>query len=256
MTWRHLAASVTGRSHLARKEPGQDYCRAGIIQISNHEFFIGLAADGAGSTVHGGIGAEIACETLYSAIIESLGKSPGISPVTKDEACDWISQARGVIGERAGKDRQPMRDYACTLLGVIARDNGAVFFQIGDGGIVINQEDSYRTVFWPDQGEYANTTFFITDEKYLDHIRFEQSSEIPKEIAVFTDGLQNLVLSFSQKSVHAGFFKPLFTALTQKPDNPFTGLTQHLKNLLSRTDISERSDDDKTLILAVRLPAE
>lgn len=254
MTWRHLAASVTGRSHLSRNEPGQDYCRAGSIQISDHDFFIGLAADGAGSTVHGGIGAEIACETIYSAIIGAVKESPDIASITKDTVCSWVETARKEIEQRAENDHQPFRDYACTLLGAVAGDDGTVFFQIGDGGIVAADGETYRTIFWPDQGEYANTTFFVTDEKYLGHVMFGQSADIPQAIAVFTDGLQNLVLSFSQKSVHAGFFKPLFTVLMQKPDTQFTGLSQHLKNLLSRADISERSDDDKTLILAVRLP--
>jgi len=253
MTWNHLAASVTGRSHHLRNEPGQDYCRAGVIQISSHEFFIGLAADGAGSTVHGGVGAEIACETMYSAIISAIQEGRPLSEIKNEEIYGWVSHARDAIGARAKGDKQPLRDYACTLLGTIAGDDHTICFQIGDGGIVMADGDSYRTVFWPEQGEYANTTFFVSDEAYLDHIRIEHREPSTGEIALFTDGLQNLVLSFSRKSVHDGFFRPLFTVLKQKPDNEFTGLSLHLKNLLTRNDINERSDDDKTLILAVRV---
>ena len=72
MTWKHLSLSVTGKSHSDRNEPGQDYCRTGVVRFADRDFFIGLAADGAGSTTNGGVGAEIACETLYLLILSMI----------------------------------------------------------------------------------------------------------------------------------------------------------------------------------------
>ena len=76
----------------------------------------------------------------------------------------------------------------------------------------------------------------------------------PEKIALFTDGLQNLVLSYANKTAHAGFFTPLFEALKKDPDNRLWISPRQLDHFLSRDDINERSDDDKTLILAVYLP--
>ena len=72
----------------------------------------------------------------------------------------------------------------------------ALFFQIGDGCIVFGDKTGYSTVFWPEQGEYANMTYFVTDDDFLEHIRIDHKVSPPEEIAVFTDGLQNLVSHF------------------------------------------------------------
>ncbi|MFZ1957510.1 MAG: PP2C family serine/threonine-protein phosphatase [Methanoregula sp.] len=254
MTWKHLSLSVTGKSHSDRNEPGQDYCRTGAIRFSDRDFFIGLAADGAGSTTHGGTGAEIVCEMLYLQILSAIRKREDISSVTNDEIKAWVSASREAIVARAQGDGRRVKDYACTLIGVVVADNDALFFQIGDGCIVVGDKAGYRTVFWPDQGEYANMTFFVSDDDFLEHTRIAREETPPDEIALFTDGLQNLVLSFSTRTVHEGFFRPLFTALRKKPENGSADLTKHLNALLSRDDVNARSDDDKTLILAVNVP--
>jgi hypothetical protein len=255
MSWTHLSLSVTGKSHSDRNEPGQDYCRAGAVTFAERDFFIGLAADGAGSTTRGGTGAEIACETLYHQILAAIRKGDPPSRVTDDEIRTWISTSREAILARAQDDGQRLREYACTLIGVVLSDDYALCFQIGDGCIVTGDDTGYHTVFWPEQGEYANTTFFVTDEDFLDHIRIDRREKLPGEIALFTDGLQNLVLSFSTRTVHEGFFRPLFTALRKNSKNgDEVDLTTHLMALLSSDDVNARSDDDKTLVLAVNIP--
>ncbi|MGA2162001.1 MAG: PP2C family serine/threonine-protein phosphatase [Methanoregula sp.] len=255
MTWKHLSLSVTGKSHSDRNEPGQDYSRTGVLRFSDRDFFIGLAADGAGSTTHGGVGAEIACETLYLQILSVIRERDNISSVTDDDVRDWISASREAIAARAEGNGRRIKDYACTLIGVVATSDHVLYFQIGDGCIVTGDGAGYRTIFWPEQGEYANTTYFVSDDTLPEHIKIEHQNTVPDEIALFTDGLQNLVLSFSTRTVHDGFFLPLFTALRKNPDNGFADLTTHLTALLSRDDINARSDDDKTLILAVNVPS-
>jgi hypothetical protein len=251
MTWKVTSSSVTGSSHADRGERGQDCCRAGTLQLAEHEFFIGLAADGAGSTTDGGRGAEIACGTTYSCIADTLRQATGLALITDQEIQDWVAAVRAAIDTEAGGAGKRPRDYACTLIGAVAGQSHAIFFQIGDGAIVIRNGTEYETIFWPEQGEYANTTFFVTDETFPEHLGIVHRDTIPEEIALFTDGLQNLVLSFSQKKAHDGFFRPLFGALRVHPAGDFSDFSRQLETFLLREDISARSDDDKTLILAV-----
>jgi hypothetical protein len=250
MRWKHASASVTGKSHSNRGEEGQDACRAGIVHLPDAEFFIGIAADGAGSTTEGGRGAEIACGTLFLRIAAALQEQGSLTTITEDDVRTWVTAAREAIAADAQEQEKRLREYACTVLGAAAGNGRALFFQIGDGAIVTGHKDAFEAVFWPDQGEYANTTFFITDEQYLDRLRIV-SSDTPEEIALFTDGLQNLVLSFSQKKAHAGFFVPLFSALQNSPGDGSGFFSDQLKSFLSRDDISMRSDDDRTLVLAM-----
>ena len=66
MRWKVTTSTVTGKAHTdPRRERARTTSRAGTIRLADTEFFIGIAADGAGSTTDGGRGAEIACETLY-----------------------------------------------------------------------------------------------------------------------------------------------------------------------------------------------
>ncbi|MCK9632243.1 MAG: protein phosphatase 2C domain-containing protein [Methanoregula sp.] len=253
MIWKSTASSVTGRSHLDRSESGQDYSRAGSIRIADGEYFIGLAADGAGSTTEGGRGAEVACETVWGCIINCLRHDGDLLNISDDEIRGWVTTSRDAIAAEATGNGKRMKDYACTLLGAVTGNDHTVFFQIGDGAIVVSAGEDYQTIFWPEQGEYANTTFFVSDEAYLERLRILHAPTSPTEIALFTDGLQNLVLSFSQKKAHAGFFRPLFEALRRDPGNEFSDFSGQLGRFLLRDDISTRSDDDKTLVLAVQV---
>jgi hypothetical protein len=200
------------------------------------------------------VGAEIACETLYLRILSVIREGNSISSVTDDDVRAWVTACRETIATRAEGNDQRIKDYACTLIGVVATNDHTLYFQIGDGCIVTGDGAGYRTIFWPEQGEYANTTYFVSDDTFLTHVKIERHEAAPDEIALFTDGLQNLVLSFSTRTVHDGFFRPLFAALRKKPDNGFADLTIHLTALLSCDDVNARSDDDKTLILAVNVP--
>ena len=253
MSWKHAGSTVTGRSHADRGEHGQDYHRAGTLQITDTAYFIGLVADGAGSTTDGGRGAEIACGTVWSAIVESLRGALDPATFPDETVQGWAAAARDAIcTEAAAAGRRP-RDYACTLLGAVAAPAGAVFFQIGDGAIVVRAAEEYATIFWPEQGEYANTTFFLSDEEYAEHLMIHRSETAPREIALFTDGLQTLALSFAVKKAHPGFFQPLFDAVRKDPGNDFSTISRQLDRFLLRDDVSARSDDDKTLVLAVRV---
>lgn len=253
MRWTSTHASVTGKAHTDRGEGGQDSSRAGTARAGSAEFFIGLAADGAGSTADGGRGAEIACDTLYGLIAGALEEECGLSGITDEKIKNWITASREAIAAEAEKSGKRLREFACTVLGSVAGNGRAVFFQIGDGAIVAGRGTEYDTIFWPEQGEYANTTYFITDEDYNNHLHISHT-ESPDEIALFTDGLQNLVLSFSQKKAHAGFFRPLFEALRNDPDDGTDRFSGMLATFLCREDIGARSDDDKTLVLAMRIP--
>jgi hypothetical protein len=251
MRWKTAHASVTGTAHSSRGEAGQDACRAVTVQFADTDWFIGIVADGAGSTTDGGRGAEIACQLIADRITGSLRAALDLSKITDDDVRAWVTAARDAVAREAATRSKNLREYASTVIGVVAGGGRAIFFQLGDGAIVTGPGPAYRTVFWPEQGEYANTTFFLTDETYLQNLKILHDDE-PDGIALFTDGLQSLALSFAKKEAHAGFFAPLFLAAQKEPADGIVTFPQALAAFLRRDDISARSDDDKTLVLAVR----
>ena len=54
----------------------------------------------------------------------------------------------------------------------------------------------------PARGEYANETYFITMEEYLDLIACNHSQHA-QELILFTDGVQNELIDFSNKRPRA-----------------------------------------------------
>jgi hypothetical protein len=143
-----------------------------------------------------------------------------------------------------------LREFACTLLAAIVGNQGAVFSQLGDGAIIYRDGERYQTAFWPQNGEFANSTFFLTGQDFERNLMCRSVAGDFDEFAVFTDGLQPLALHYASRSVHGPFFEPMFAALRSEP-TPET-LESPLRIFLNSESINERTDDDKTLVLATR----
>src|SRR5208282_2256447 len=107
-------------------------------------------------------------------------------------------------------------------------------------------------IFWPQSGEYANTTCFLTDPHYETEMAFFFEDERVDQVALFTDGLQMLALNYAEKTGHSPFFLPLFQKLADAPSSE--ELVEPLNRFLDSPRVNERTDDDKTLVLAVRCP--
>ncbi|MCI0335258.1 MAG: protein phosphatase 2C domain-containing protein [Planctomycetes bacterium] len=107
-----------------------------------------------------------------------------------------------------------------------------------------------RSIFWPQSGEYANTTNVLTSDDYRDRLDFLAIKTGCSNFALLTDGLERLALSFTQQTPHAPFFEPLFKALRTSGD--LAGLSEGLRKFLASESVQLRSDDDKTLIIATR----
>lgn len=252
MRWRYIASKVVGTSHIANSEPCQDHFEVGNIG-SRDEVFFAFVSDGAGSAICGGRGAEITCKAASQFLANlSLEQCCNVQETQILEIFDAIVSS---IDITAKEEKLLPKDFACTFLGVILSESGSAFIQIGDGAIVtkFDGRENFDTVFWPDNGEYANTTCFVSDDNALASLKWKCISYIPDQIAVFTDGLQRLCLRFSDQKVHDPFFEPMFKMIANCPnENELGKLNSELERFLNSNPVNERTDDDKTLVLAVR----
>ncbi|KML60468.1 serine/threonine protein phosphatase [Burkholderia cepacia] len=211
---------------------------------------VALASDGAGSAQFGEVGSEIACERGGRILLEAVEKL-GEASLTEAAAVALLDSVRSEIGNAADERNATVRDLACTLLGAVIGPTRALYFQVGDGAIVARNGDALAPVFWPESGEYANMTYFITDANASDHLRAAVRHSTD-EVALFSDGLQRLALVFATETAHGPFFEPMFQALRPSTDDQVDPLCSALKRFLSSDAINDRTDDDKTLILATR----
>ena len=251
--WRYAGGQATGSAHEKLRKPCQDRYR--ICTVDADATLIAVVADGAGTAEHAHLGAEIAVDTVCS--VAQLGARAGRRDLG-DVLREGASLARQRIIEAASDRRATPRDLACTLLAVVLTPVGGAALQIGDGAIVASnmaatEMDGWRCVIWPQKGEYANTTFFLSDEQALANAEVVTLGDDINDIALFSDGLEQLAIHFATRSPHAPFFRTVFTPL-QAADTTgeIAQLSQGLNTLLQSAQVRARTDDDATLLLATR----
>ena len=240
--WKLVYGSVRGTSHVQSGQPCQDYCAGSVVGST----LVAACSDGAGSAELSHLGSKAAVERfMEDAASLRIGPRAGC-----DRGLGGRRPRAGCLKRPPRKESSP-RQLACTLLVAIVGDGWAAFAQIGDGVIVFDGDAGYELAFWPDNGEYANTTRFLTDDDYRKHLRIEIVTRQVSELAVLTDGLQMLALDFRRARVHDRFFEPLFRTVRNNPDEE--ALRASLLEFMDSKRVNERTDDDKTLLLATRI---
>lgn len=247
--WRHIAQSLQGPSHLQDGTPCQDAHAIRFLSAGPHPALIACVADGAGSARHGDVGSTIACEAVLEHAARFL-EAHSLDALLIDDVLLWCDDVRERIKLKAHEYLCGVREFATTLCAAIVCDECAVFFQIGDGAIILGNDHFYGVVFWPQRGEYANSTNFLTSEEYHQQLQFVSTPRRFSKIALMTDGLERLALRFDSQTPHVPFFEPLFRAL--ETTNDVSGLNNGLRDFLSSAPIHHRTDDDKTLVLAAQ----
>lgn len=256
MAWNLISASVAGSSHSRDGTPCQD---AYQCTLTENGWLLIAVADGAGSAKHSQLGAVRAVQAVITWLEEALQAT-----VPQDEA-GWegllfeaFERARAAVLALAAQDDRPARLFASTLTVVIASDDWLVTGQVGDG-VVVAQTASGEllTVLPPQRGEYANETYFLIADDALDSFtgriyRQNENLEPLSALAVMTDGLLRLAFDLSEDRPHAPFFKPLLD-FAANPKN-LSRAHEQLRAFLDSPRINARTDDDKTLVLAAKIP--
>jgi serine/threonine protein phosphatase PrpC len=254
-TWRIAHASAIGLAHINQNTECQDRFACKTVKTASEgEVLIAVVADGAGSTTDGQIGAEVACEIFAEEVSDFLStKDATLKSLSQDFGRRWISYFQQKIGETALANKKELRDYASTLVGAVIGENSAAFYQIGDGGIVFSasgEAKSYRFAIAPVESEYVNVTDFVTDETAAERLRFELVEEKVEDLILFSDGIYAVAVDYQNNQPHEPFLMPMIAPLRNGADG--NGLNEKLENFLASPKINEKTDDDKTIILASR----
>lgn len=259
--WQVMGASVTGTSHLRQQRTCED---AHAYEQKKDNFLCLAVADGAGTASYAAQGAQEAIQATLSTARAKF---------YEQEEFEQEEQVRQTLSEMTVTIRQmveariattqtvtttylpsdalslSLREYATTLLCVVVTTQWLATLQIGDGAIVIQHSNGkLESLSSPSTSEYINETHFLTDDDFLSHVAYKV---LPRKdihrIALLTDGLQMLAMNFPANSPFPSFFLPLFNMIDQ------SNFTEHtLQTFLASERVNIRTDDDKTLILAVQ----
>jgi hypothetical protein len=253
--WRRLAASVVGTSHASAGLPCADACAARVLRRrrAGGSVLVAVAADGAGASERAPEGARLACEAVLARARRWAAGKADLASFDREAFLSWLDHARARIAAAARAQERDSRDFSCTLLVALVGEGRAAFFQIGDGAIVYRGGDgAYVPALWPQTGEYANCTYFVTDDGAAERVQVATAENV-HEVALLTDGLQGLALRFGTREAHGPFFEPMFARLREEREGQPRGLLEELRVFLGSAPVNQRTDDDKTLVLATRL---
>lgn len=245
---RVVAASVMGTSHEKRLQPCQDAHRWKLLP---NGILIAAVADGAGSATLAEIGAEIAVNTAVKSIAEE-----GLKISENDPDDCWhqlltasLKMAREAVETEAQVREVKSRDLASTLILAIATPELIAVAQIGDGAAAIGDSDgNIIAVTVPPCGEYINETIFLISDNALETAQLRVWRGKLAHLAIFSDGLQMLALKMPEGAAHVPFFSPLFKFVGQVEDEGEA--KEQLESFLKSPRVTERTDDDLTLLLA------
>jgi hypothetical protein len=228
----------------------EDSCWAGVRENASGTPILQLfVADGAGSASHGGDGADLAIQAAADFMHKKLQfQEFGLS---KELATQCVVAIREKIDDQAEVLGLKARDFACTFLGVLSCKLGTLVLQIGDGGIVLDVGQGLEVPVVPMSGEYANMTHFLTDEDAVNLMVTKTYPEIVQRVAVFSDGLQRLALNMGDNTAYEPFFANFFRILGAATPEQEDQLHSALARFLQSPAVNDRTDDDKTLALAV-----
>ncbi len=173
---------------------------------------------------------------------------------TEETTWDWVDDARDKIAIAASRRALTPRDFAATL--VLAVTDGLQTFiaHVGDGAVVgrlvVDQE--WQLLSAPENGEYASTTFFVTDPG-TPRLRTSIVEEPIDALFLFSDGIESQVLDAATGEPYVNFFGPMARPFANtKAVGRDHQLSERLCAYLDSEKFAEHTDDDKTLIIAVR----
>jgi serine/threonine protein phosphatase PrpC len=259
VTWRAIARSAIGTSHQKQQLPCQDYAGDRVLG----DLVLGAVADGAGSARHAEIGAELAVNTALQYLVmsekllqqkwqsswQSLKQPPSPEKIRR-LFTKLVDRVLSVLNQRATQDGCVVSDLASTLLVFLATPRWIAAMQIGDGFIVArSQQGDYRLLFQPDKGEYANQTTFVTSATALKEMQLTVLTGHHPFICAASDGLERVAIRLQDWTPFPPFFHPLEEYLqeTEQPEQD----DAYLMAFLESERLSQRTDDDKTLLLCL-----
>jgi hypothetical protein len=246
MAWRVFGASAMGTSHVETRQPCQD----AFARRVEGDVLLAAVCDGAGSCPQSHLGAQ----TVSTVVIETLAQAAKNLHEWPGEAFQGlvahsVARAREQLAQLAQASSFEVGVFAATLVGVVAGPERGYFFHLGDGCAVARPRAPEREeiVSLPENGEYANETYFITGADWQAHLRVTPLAEPLATVGLMSDGAAAFVMAKGNRGFHRPFIDPVQQYLDQVGQAEGD---QALASTLDDRRTHSITPDDKTLLIA------
>jgi Protein phosphatase 2C len=247
--WALAGKSITGTAHASSGLPCQDHWAMLGAGATGERILLALA-DGAGFAKLADVAARIAVERALALMAAC---ECDLKDIGEADIIGWLTGVRQRLESEASASGVELTDYSCTLLGALIENGVGHFWQLGDGGWVVQSANGIEVATWPSSGEFINQTVFVSSDGYREKWTQAGMKDITAVLG-FTDGLEHIALDYPTRSARETFVGKLFAAVSSWPQP--ADVESQISSLLSSQLVNERTDDDKTMVLAWRIPAE
>ncbi|WP_052352858.1 PP2C family serine/threonine-protein phosphatase [Neobacillus dielmonensis] len=238
--WKIAHAQTAGRSHIKNNTPCQDF----TLTMQQDGTTILLLADGAGFSPTSHIGAEAVVRKTASLLHETFD----FYYLNLDE-----TEVKKQLIETLWKEFETLegydgdvKQYASTLLFAAIKGDQFLAGHLGDGVIGIEAEGELKVLSFPENGQFANTTYFVTTEESWEHLRlYKGTTENITGFVLMSDGSAESLFNKREKRL-APAIKKMLEWLREHPN-------QKIQDVLSAnldSVIKEQTHDDCSLSIA------
>ncbi|WP_298450094.1 PP2C family serine/threonine-protein phosphatase [uncultured Marinobacter sp.] len=237
MAFQVAGASATGRSHL-EKDAG---CEDAWHVVRRAEGVVACVCDGAGSASRSAEGAN----ALAVAVAESLANrltELHTHDISKT-LVDAIVQTRDELAQLGS-----LPEFHATLCGIAITADQSLVFHLGDGLILgVNPDDwSDYVVSEPENGEFAETTYFFTLPQWQSHLRVFSAPKRYRTWFLMSDGCASFAAKSAPWRPTSNFLEPVHDYLSGQANSEVRN--QALLSTLQSPATDKITADDKTLV--------
>ena len=250
MGWHVHAGAAIGSSHIASGTPCQD----AFAHARTGEVLVACVCDGAGSASHSHIGSARFSRAVVDALAAraaELGQALlDADPADLAEAVRLaISAERSAMRTLADTDGLELNAFAATLVCAIVGPQGGWFLHVGDGiGAAELAGDGSPVLSLPENGEYANETYFVTGEAWSEHLRMTRIPAAVRVLALMSDGAAPFVMAKNNTGLFRAFMDPVEKFLAANSEQAGSA---GIHATLDDPRTHGITGDDKTLLVAL-----
>lgn len=272
--WNAASARCVGSSHVANNKPCQDWA---TTRCFDDGAYVIALSDGAGSSRFSEYGSSLAVERAAALVAEHFDEAFGGGIQQAAFKRKLISQLRLDIYQLASlgidfpddvrlsfdlpsREEQLLvpcrpRDLSCTLLVAAVKGNRYFVLHIGDGVVGVESAgpsgNKLAVLSYPDNGEFANETVFLTSGNAVEHARiFTGALRVGTRritgFVLMSDGPEAALLDKRRRLLAPACGKLLAACRQLETARMHLGLEDALRRVISR----KTSDDCSIALLA------
>jgi hypothetical protein len=253
--WKIAGAKVKGPSHVQTGTPCQDAFSSHISP--DGQWVSMVVSDGAGSAARAEEGSQLVSQIFSEKLLEIAAQLNTRVPGSwiNDFVIQQVIEVRELLRVKAGSD--DIRDFHCTLVATLIGPSGGFLIHIGDGslmgGTLEEEGDEQKTFHFkinvqskPENGEYANETFFVTEKDWIKHLRITPVGKVDWLILA-TDGGCALTLK-NESSPNLANIESMVEHLLKVPE---LDRSSSIQRWLDTDGAKQLSNDDKTFVICL-----